>query len=224
MKIILYCLLIPLLITGCEVDNYEAPSLTLTGRIVDSQTGELVESGGVNAGSLVKLYQDNSSQPLILKTFPDGTFTNTRLFAGNYSYVAEGAFEMATANPPPLVVDKDMTLEIEVIPHVRVKTELTEVGETSARVRLSFQTLPADKDLTQVAVMWSTYPNPNNFTFEGGGIQVENIESPDLSEGEREFQIEGLEPGTKYYLRGSALAVNEGNYYNYSPQLELETK
>lgn len=217
-------MLLTILTGGCEVDNYEAPDLTLSGRIVDSQTKELVGSGGINAGSLIKLYQDNSTQPIILKTLPDGTFTHTRLFAGNYSYTAEGAFEMAVENPQPLLINNDMALEIEVVPHVRVKTEMVAVDGTTATVKVIFQKAAAEKELVQVAVIWSTYPNPNNFTFEEGGIQVEAIEPVDLAEGERQFLIERLKPGTSYYVRGSALAANPGNYYNYSTQLELQTK
>src|SRR5680860_735609 len=95
MKPTLFLLIIlsPLIIS-CEIDNYDAPQLTISGRILDAESNGLVESGGINAGTVVKLYEGNSTQPLIYNTLPDGTFTNSKVFAGNYSYVAEGPFTM----------------------------------------------------------------------------------------------------------------------------------
>jgi len=209
--------------TGCEVDNYDAPSLTLSGRIVDSQTNELVESGGANGGSVVKLYQDNSTQPLTYNTLPDGTFTQSKVFAGNYTYMAEGAFKPISADPQSITIDKDTEIEIKVVPNVRVKTEILESGSTSAKVKLTFEKLAADQTLVQVAVIWSTYPNPNNFTFAGGSIKQEDVSVLDLTSGERIITIDGLAPNTHYYIRGSARTANPGSYYNYSTQLELET-
>src|SRR5690606_41646961 len=69
---------------GCEIDNYEAPELTLTGKVIDYETKELVESGGINSGTIIKLYEGNSQQPLLYKTFPEGTFVNSKVFEGIY--------------------------------------------------------------------------------------------------------------------------------------------
>ena len=64
-------------LASCEIDNYESPELTISGKILDIETKELVESGGLNAGTVVKEYEGNSIQPLIYNTLPDGTFINS---------------------------------------------------------------------------------------------------------------------------------------------------
>ena len=216
--------IIALSLFSCEIDNYEAPQLTLTGKIVDSQTNELVQSGGVNAGTVVKLYEEGSTQPLLLNTLPDGTFTNSKIFGGNYTYIVEGPFEMAADGPQSVVINKSTDIEVPVIPNVRLNVELVEATGTTAKVNLQYEKVAADQPLVHLAVIWSTYRNPNNFTFAKGGINLEEVESLDLTSGTMSFDIEGLEPGKKYYIRGSARTTNPGNYYNYSTQIELVTE
>jgi hypothetical protein len=223
MKHILF-FLITLSFFSCEIDNYQSPQLTLTGKILDSQTNELVESGGVNAGTVVRLYEEGSTQPLNFNTLPDGTFTNSKVFGGNYSYIAEGPFKMAVEGPQSLVMDKSKDIEIKVIPNVRVNVDLVELNGSTATVNLNYEKVATDQDLVHLAIIWSEFRNPNNFTFAEGGINLENVESLDLTSGQRSFTIEGLEPNTKYYIRGSARTANPGNYYNYSTQIELVTE
>lgn len=216
--------LIALFFLSCEIDNYKAPQLTLTGKIVDSQTNELVESGGVNAGTTVRLYEDGSTQPLIFNTLPEGTFTNSKVFGGNYTYIAEGPFKMAADGPQSLAMDKSKDIEIQVIPNVRVDIELVEYTGSTATVNLNYEKVATDQPLVHLAVIWSEYRNPNNFTFAKGGINLENVKSSDLTSGEMTFTIEDLEPNKKYYIRGSARTDNPGNYYNYSSQIKLITE
>jgi hypothetical protein len=222
MKQLLY-FIVAISFFSCSIDNYEAPQLTLEGKIVDSQTGELVESGGVNAGTVIKLYEDNSTQPLIFNTMPEGTFTNSKVFGGNYNYIAEGPFKMAADGPQNLVINKSMDIEIPVIPNVRVDVELVDATGSTATVNLQYEKVAADQPLVHLAVIWSEYRNPNNFTFSKGDINLKEVESMDLTSGTMSFTIEGLKPGTKYYIRGSARTDNPGNYYNYSSQIELVT-
>lgn len=212
------------LFAGCEIDNYDAPQLTLSGKILDTQSNGLVESGGINSGTVVKLYEDNSTQPIILNTLPDGTFTNSKVFAGNYSYIAEGPFTMAAEGLQNIVIDKDSEIEIKVIPNVRLNITLEELNGTAAKVNLKYEKVATEQELVHVAVIWSEFRNPNIYTFAGGSIIQEDISSLNLSSGEKSFIIENLEPNTKYYIRGSAATDNPGNYYNYSTQLELQTK
>jgi hypothetical protein len=223
MKTKLTLLFMVILFAACEIDNYEAPQVTASGRIIDSQTNELVESGGINAGTVVKLYQDNSSQPLIYNTLPDGTFVNSKVFAGNYTYTAEGPFTMAAAGPQNITIRNNSEIEIEVIPNLRLNIT-GGLNGTTANINMTFEKVATDQKLVDLAVVWSKFRNPNNFTFAGGSIIQENVESLDLISGEKSFTIENLEPNTKYYIRGSARTNNPGNYYNYSTQIELQTQ
>ena len=216
-------LFITILFAGCEIDNYDAPQLTTSGRILDSQTNELVESGGVNAGTVVKFYEDDSTQPLIYNTFPDGTFVNSKMFAGKYAYVAEGPFKMVAEGPQPVTITKDTQIDIRVVPNVRLSITPGAVNGTTADITMTYEKVATDQNLVHLAVVWSKFRNPNNFTFAGGSIVQEDVASLNLTSGEKSFTITGLEPNTKYYIRGSARTNNPGSYSNYSTQIELQT-
>jgi hypothetical protein len=47
---ILYIIILCVL-SGCEIDNYKMPELTFSGKTLDFQTEEFVESSGADAGS-----------------------------------------------------------------------------------------------------------------------------------------------------------------------------
>lgn len=216
------CLSLVLLLSSCDIDNFEDPQLTLRGRIVDSQTDKLVESGGINAGTVVRLYEGNSTQPLVYNTLPDGTFFNSRVFPGAYTYTAQGPFKLVHADPQSLRIDQDAELEIKVVPHVRLTQPEVQVNGTTLTVKLKYEKVTQQK-LMQLALMWSKFPHPNISTSGPGTIRLETVETENLTTGERVYTITGLAPKTKYYIRTGARTANPGNYYNYSSQVELQT-
>jgi len=216
------CLSLALLLSSCDIDNFEEPQLTLRGRIVDSQTNKLVESGGINAGTVVRLFEGNSPQPLVYNTFPDGTFHNSRVFPGGYTYTAQGPFTLVNPEPQSLRIDQDTEVEIKVVPHMRLGLPEVQVNGTTLTVKLKYENVTSQK-LMQLALVWSRYPHPNISTSEDSETQLENVEAENLTTGERVYTITGLSPKTKYYLRGGARTANPGNYYNYSSQVEVQT-
>ena len=222
MKRILYILITALSLTGCSIDNYEAPSLTLSGKILDAENNLLVESGGVNAGTLVKLYENNSTQPLLNNTFPEGNFVNRNVFPGTYSYTAEGPFRLSTPDLQNVVIKENTEIEIKVIPYVRLKASLIEVSGTTAQIKVEYQKVNDADLLLNLAVIHSTYPNPNTFSSAGGAASIENVEAEDLTSGEKIFTISDLKPGTTYYVRAGGNVSNPGNYFNYSSQIEIK--
>lgn len=222
MKIIGTLFLSLLLLGSCEVDNFDKPQLILKGRIVDSQTNKLVESGGINAGTVVRLFEGNSTQPLVYNTMPDGTFINSKVFPGSYTYTAQGPFKLLSTDPQPLRIDQDAELEIKVVPHVRLAAPEVQLNGTTATVKVKFEKVTEQK-LVQMALVWSKFPHPNISTSGSGAIKLENVEAENLTTGERVYTITGLAPKTKYYLRSGARTANPGNYYNYSSQVELQT-
>lgn len=211
-------------LAGCEIDNYEAPELTISGKILDAETNELVESGGINAGTLVKVYEGNSIQPLIYNTLPDGTFVNSKVFPGNYSLEAEGPFTMVDGGLQNLVINSDKEIEIRVLPNVRLTISVEEQSRESAKINLSYEKVAAEQELLDLGIVWSEYRNPNIFSFPGGSLLQEDVSGRGLTVGEQSFILENLKPNTVYYVRGSARTANPGNYYNYSTQLILQTQ
>ena len=121
MKRIFYYIALGLTVTAgscSKTDNYPPPSETLNGKIIDAGTGQTVQgevSGENGTGSRIELreisWSDNPT-PLYLATMQDGTYNNTKIFAGTYKISADGAFVplvQTGANP----VDKSKTVEVK---------------------------------------------------------------------------------------------------------------
>jgi hypothetical protein len=81
-----------------KVDNYDGPTETLQGHIIDASTKQNVQSevsGDNGSGTriiLLEISWSNNPTPLYLATKQDGTYTNTKVFAATYKMIAEGAF------------------------------------------------------------------------------------------------------------------------------------
>ena len=209
------------LLNSCKDDNYVAPELTITGKIIDSKTSTLVESGGSNGGSIVKFYQNNSTQALLYKTMPDGTFTNSRVFAGNYRYVAEGPFQIML-DTTSISIKANVQIDIKVVPNVRLTATVASKDATTAIIKIAYEKVPANLTMTKLGLVWSTVTAPNIFTFIGGNIFTTNVQAMNLTSGNEEYTITGLKAGTKYYVRATAVTNAPGNYYNYSTQIEVQ--
>lgn len=223
MKPTLLLSLILLTLAGCEIDNYEAPELTLTGEVIDYQTKELVESGGINSGTIVKLYEGNSQQPLLYKTFPEGTFVNSKLFAGSYTIEAEGPFTMSEGKLENVSINGNQEIAIEVIPNVRLYIAIEEQSGSTAKVLLAYEKVRSEQELLDLGMVWGEFKNPNIYSFAGGSILQEDVRPLQLTSGEQTYTLENLKPNTTYYVRGTARTMNPGNYYNYSTQLSFKT-
>lgn len=220
MKNIFYLLLI-ISIAGCKIDNYDAPNATLSGKVIDNLTNDMIENGGVNGGTIIQIFENNSAQPILTNTFPDGHFVNSALFTGNYKLVAIGAFKMV-GDTIRTSITRNAEVDIKVLPNVRLKATLQNRSGTIATVKVEYSKVFDAETLNQLAVVWSTIDNPNIFTNFGGGQKIETVSSQGLTTGEMIFTITGLTIGAKYYIRAVGRTNNPGNYYNYSSTIESQ--
>ena len=92
------CLLGFVSLTSCslfQLDNYDAPAETLTGKVVDAKTGEAVLTDQGSEGIRVRLVEtswEGNVTPLDFNCRPDGTFQNTKLFEADYNVRVDGPF------------------------------------------------------------------------------------------------------------------------------------
>lgn len=208
-------------IASCSIDNYDAPSATLSGKVLDNVTNDMIENGGVNSGTIIQIFEGNSKQPILSQSFPDGHFVNAALFPGNYKLFAVGAFKMVE-DTMRITISSNTEADIKVLPNVRLKATLQSLVGTTATVKVEYSKVHADQVLDQLAVVWSTIDNPNLYTFSGGGQQTETVTSQNLTTGEMIFSITGLTAGTKYYIRAAGLTNAPGSYRNYSTTIKTQ--
>ena len=100
-----------------KLDNYPAPGATLTGSVVDAGLKNTVQTETGGGGTRIKLEEiswSNNPTPLYFNAMQDGSFNNTKLFAGTDRVSVEGAFVPLVqydANGT-VVVDKRQTVEL----------------------------------------------------------------------------------------------------------------
>lgn len=221
MKNIFYLLLIIMSVVSCSIDNYDAPSVTLSGKVIDNVTNDMIENGGVNGGTIIMIYEGTSVQPVSNYSFPDGHFVNAAMFPGNYKLVANGAFKLV-GDTTRISLSNNSEVEIKVLPNVRLKATLQSFVATTAIVKVEYSKVDVAEILNELVVVWSTINNPNFFTFFGGGQQIETVTSENLTTGEKIFTISGLTAGKKYYIRAAGLTNAPGSYYNYSTTITTQ--
>jgi hypothetical protein len=112
-----------------EYDNFETPDATLKGCVYDAKTGDalLTETG---AGFKVDYYElswEEAGNPTESRFFwgkADGTFQNTRIFAGKYRIsLKEGAFHEVASQTAILASGKTTELNFQVTPFGRVRID-----------------------------------------------------------------------------------------------------
>lgn len=79
-----------------EMDNYESPSETIHGAVVDAETGDSIRTDQGSEGIRVRLtqldYSENASHNPDFYCMMDGSFQNTKVFEGIYNVRVDGLF------------------------------------------------------------------------------------------------------------------------------------
>lgn len=136
-----------------QLDNYEAPSETLRGEVIDVATGEPVLTDQGSEGIRVRLIEtswEGNVTPLDFYCRPDGTFQNTKLFEADYNVCVDGPFlplYMEDANGVPVInktqnihLKGEKFLTFEVQPFLKVELDESPMvtgGVITARVKVT---------------------------------------------------------------------------------------
>ncbi|MDR1880713.1 MAG: DUF3823 domain-containing protein [Tannerellaceae bacterium] len=209
---------------GCELDNYNAPDATLSGRLIDSETNEAMPTQTPN-GARIRIYEfynnDWSPQPYDFWVKQDGSFENKSVFAGKYRITAEGAF--AAFDPIETEISGTKNLDIKVTPYLRLS--INAVPGAGGEVTLSTQvsrSANAPKIRTISFVCAKTpYADKNTFVKKTD-IDVNAVSDDEIISKTYSATLTGLTPNTVYYVRVGAFANNSGSHYNYSKVVEVK--
>lgn len=103
-----------------KLDNFPAPDGALTGRIIDAETKENVQSDLIE-GTTLKFIEHgyDNPQPQYMRVKCDGTYANLLMFQGEYEIVPD-ARNFMPIDPVTVTVGKNTVHDFEVIPYVRI--------------------------------------------------------------------------------------------------------
>lgn len=227
--IIFYLMLGFVLFYSCKLDNYDPPTMTIEGKVVDEVTGENLYTQQPN-GIKVRLLEDGFKNPTPYDfwAMSDGTFKVTKIFASKYqALVLEGPFEDASVKQVPVdVTSNNQKIEFKVVPYVRLKNVSITVSGTTVKANYNIERTTSTKvpkssvllihqsvllHFTTVGVMKSAINNLTAMT--PAAIAAKTFDD----------QITGLTAGT-YYARVGVLTDNYLNRYTYSQIVQIVVK
>ena len=167
-KTIFYSLFSALfMLTSCsmfEIDNYEEPSETIWGEVVDEATGKRVLTDQGSEGIRVRLTElswgDNVQHNPDFYCMMDGTFQNTKIFKGEYNVRIDGPFIPLVRENTDGTLLHDGSVNTEISGTTKVKFEVQPFlnvefvgnpqvsnGVIKAQVRVTRGENPADGQL-----------------------------------------------------------------------------
>jgi len=209
---------------SCTLDNYDAPDSSLSGRIIDEGTGELVECDIYN-GTVLHYLEEGYSGLQSAEIKCDGTYNIGNMFAGKYKVVpVHRNFELI--DTVKVDVNGPTKLDFEVKPYIRI-SNVSILKSGATKVTATFTVTPTSKWNTVAKVALFVHPQP----IVGAYM---NIDSRELAVTDPKFtskvfkivydfsESKAVSKGDVLYFRVGALCGEADSRYNYAPAEQLE--
>lgn len=186
MKLSIFYIAIIILATSCKKDNYDGPTVKLSGHIVYKGTPVEVEYNQVK----YELYQDGFGKtgPMASTFQPDGSY-EMLLFSGKYKFIipnGQGPFmwKQTTAGAPDttiIEVNGSQEFDIEVTPYYMVRNvQLTGSGG-KVMGKFSLEKIITDASARDIENV-SLYINKTQFVSGADNVASESINGSDITD------------------------------------------
>ncbi len=247
-KVIYIFLMVSFLLSSCseyfEYDNFDEPDSGIEGTVTDKKTNEPLstETGNSYKIEYYELSWEEAGNSTQARTFwgkADGTFRNTKIFAGKYRIaLKEGAFH----SPEPTVVtlnkNKLTQLNYSVVPFARVKIdELKLEGQKQNNLVITYTVEDTETEINTEGMEEDLYILSEAQVFisrKSPNVGVANTETqftlrakknisdyvPGVPKTYIERNVINLPPG-KYWIRIGARTDNPQKRYNFTPVQEF---
>ena len=225
MKKILLYLSALLLLVSCNVDTYDIPSETLTGKLVLEDGSPFITEQP--NGFRVKLNEIVDGEITDLPQYfwgkADGTFNNSKIFKGDYIVQPiDGAF--FEIDPVEVTISGKTELTFEVTPFLTIMADITNSGpDVVARYRI--RKAPGAGKITTARLLvskWNPNVGMNHMDYEAVRSLADIDDSVVTSTTYTDKILDCLEAGVTYYVRIAALSTNTSGRYNLSEVITIE--
>lgn len=222
MKNIIYliALLFTILMSSCEIDNYDLPDATLKGALTDDSGNPFITEQP--NGFQIRIIENGSSQPRDFWGKPDGTFLNTKIFKGSYKVVPKNGafFPLDTIKTE---ISGVTTTNFKITPFLTIDASITNVGSTLKATFTIKKALGAGK--IQEARLFVNKWNPNvgmNYNDKNVVLGLSGIDDETIVQREQTIQMPAyIESGVTYYARIAVLSANLLGKYNFSKVVKI---
>ncbi len=205
-----------------EIDNYDGPNASIEGKILDIETGELVEQDIIDGAQIEYIehgFENPEIQYMIIKN--NGTYQNNIMFAGTYTMsLLRGNF--VSIKDQEVIVKGHTVQDFKVQPYIRIKD--ASIQKTGNKVVAKFRLeKTVDQEIVEVALYAHREPNVGDPLNEF--VVKEKVDNNNL---DNEFILEldltnkNIKAGTLYYFRIGARINIGGAKFNYVPAVRIE--
>lgn len=115
---IVLSLMLAFFAASCGDDNYPEPKETFRGKFIDKGTGKPFQTAIGNTGVRIRMMEyswSDTPKPYDFNCMMDGTFNNTKIFAGEYGITPSGAFVPLAEERIKIKKTVEKTYEVEPI-------------------------------------------------------------------------------------------------------------
>ena len=209
-------MVIGLLFTSCEQDNYVLPRGGIKGSVLDAnnKTVQTEQPGGIK----IRMTEEKYGKGVTPNDFwckADGTFENDFVFEGKYKVIpVEGAF--FPVDSVEVDINGVTNVDFKVVPFLTIDGSVT-VNNGNVIVTYKLSRTQVGGKITQAETLISSYPTVSNIINEKSITHdLSAINDVDVLKNQYTDTITGLTSGNTYYVRIAAIATNSYNKYNYS--------
>ncbi|HTN08204.1 DUF3823 domain-containing protein [Agriterribacter sp.] len=215
-----------LLANGCKIDNYDLPNQAIEGNVIDAVTGENIQTRQPN-GIKIRLLEERieNAVPYDFWCKSDGSFKNTRLFAGKYKVVAtEGAFEQSSVDTIIVDLGRSQNVSFKVEPFARLTDVI--IAKSGSGIKATYKISQGTSTKKIIKSMLICYTSPILHEATTGKLaspenDLSGMTITDIENISFEDAIDNLVAGKTYYARVAVQTENPLNRFNYSPVIEI---
>lgn len=246
MKTIKYLLLSVILLASavaCTYDNYALPEETFKGAFIDKETKEPFQTAIGGTGIRIRMMEyswSDNPQPYDFNVKMDGTFQNTKVFAGEYGITPEGAFVPLEEEIIKIKGVVEKVYEVEPLLRIEWVGEPVVNADGTATVKVKITRGTDNPDYQQELSEGFLYVSETNYVgdFSYSPMFSTKISAAELALGKELTFTTGYPNGQsgsaitfpkyarKYFLRFAAKTSKDFSgtkRYNYSTTKEITT-
>ena len=220
-----------------QIDNFKEPDARVYGNVIDKTTGKnmLVDNGDTHIRIWEMSYSTNPT-PQDLNVKEDGSFNNTKLFAGTYDMLPlDGAYWSCDTTYNVKIGRKGTKVDFEVVPYLHLVDFTATLDGLNLTLSCKLQA-PVMENLPQVVEL-RPFLSLNKHCGAGNKIDYYNTDTYKISVrkawtkldsdgdgvSDDEFTVTvPVKAGYTYWCRMGAQVNNTYKNYNYSEVVKIE--
>jgi hypothetical protein len=224
-RIIVFFILGTFLLNACELDNYEGPTASLSGAIIDIQTGEPIQSDIIN-GTRIELIEDGYDNPssMRLAVKNDGSYRHDMLFENTYFMppIMGGNF-VPQSDTVRIDIKGNTTHNFEVLPYIRVKDAQITINGLKVTATFKLEQTVDTLNVLRIGLFGHREPQvgepmqmARQLRLINRAVTPDEEFTLDLTLRARDFPL-----GQQYHFRVGAVIDAPEAKYNYAPAVRL---